>query len=64
MQQGVRATSSVADAKWGAPPLSHTKSFKVVLQKSTPTQIRQLILYIGISKGYVDDFVGESTSYN
>ena len=36
--------------------------FKVVLQKSIPTQIRQLILYITYSKGCLDGFVGESTS--
>ena len=33
------------------PPLSHTKFFKVVSQKSIPTQIRQLVLYISTSKG-------------
>ena len=42
--------------------LSHTKCFEVVSQKSIPTQIRQLILYISNSKGWVDGFVGELTS--
>ena len=32
--------------------------FQVVLQKSIPTQIRLLILYISNSKGYVDGFMG------
>ena len=36
--------------------------FKVVLQKSIPTQIRQHIPYISNSQAYVDGFVGESTS--
>ena len=36
--------------------------FKVVLHESIPTQIRQLILYIINSQGYVDGFVGELTS--
>ena len=35
--------------------------YKVVLQKSIPTQIRQLILYISDDEGYVDEFVGELT---
>ena len=35
--------------------------FKVVLQKSIPTQIRQLFIHIINSKGYVDGFVGELT---
>ena len=38
--------------------------YKVVLQKSIPAQIRQLILdyyYISNNKGYVDGFVGELT---
>ena len=35
--------------------------FKNVLQKSIPTQIRQLILCIGNSEGLVDGFVGELT---
>ena len=38
------------------------RPFKVVLQKSIPAQIRQLILYISNSKGQVDEFVGELTS--
>ena len=50
------------------PRLQHrifnpTKSvFKVDLQKSSPTQMRHLILFISNSKGYVDGFVGVSTS--
>ena len=36
--------------------------YQVVLQKSIPAQIRQLILYISNSKGYVDGFVGGVTS--
>ena len=36
--------------------------FKVILQKSIPTQIRQLILYICNSEGKVDGLVGELTS--
>ena len=36
--------------------------FKVVLQKSIPTQIRQRVLYISNSKGYVDGFVEELPS--
>jgi len=35
---------------------------EVVVQKSIPTQIRQLVLYIRNSKGYVDRFWGELTS--
>ena len=35
--------------------------FKIVLQKSTPAQIRQLILYISNNNGLVDRFVGEFT---
>ena len=33
--------------------------YKVVLQKSIPAQIRQLILYIGHNTGYVDGFARE-----
>ena len=33
--------------------------FEVVSQKSVPTPIRQLILYISNSKGQVDGFVGK-----
>ena len=36
--------------------------YQVVLQKSIPTKIRPLILYINNSKGYVDGFVGKLTS--
>ena len=36
--------------------------FEVVSQKSIPTQICQLILYISNSRRYVDGFVGELTS--
>ena len=36
--------------------------YDVVLQKSIPTQIRQLILYISNSQGSVDGFVRELTS--
>jgi len=35
--------------------------YKVVLQKSIPEQIRQLILYISNNKGYVYGFVQELT---
>jgi hypothetical protein len=35
--------------------------FEVVLQKSNPTQIHQLILYMSSSKGHVDGFVRELT---
>ena len=35
--------------------------FNPILQKSILTKIRQLILYISKSKGYVDGFVGELT---
>ena len=43
--------------------LSYTKCVsKFVLQTSIPAHIRQLILYISNSKGYVDGFVGELTS--
>ena len=38
-----------------------TQCFKVVLQRSIPTQIRQLILCISNIKGLVDGFVGELT---
>ena len=34
---------------------------KVLLQKSIPAQIRQLILNIGDNNGHVDGFVWEST---
>ena len=33
----------------------------VVLQKSTPAQIHQLILYVNTYKGYSDGFVRELT---
>ena len=33
--------------------------YEVVLEKSIPTQIRQLVLYIRNDKGYVDGFVWE-----
>ena len=50
----------------GAWPTLHfyfTQSvFEVVLQKSIPTQIRQLILHISYSKVEVVGFVGELTS--
>ena len=36
--------------------------FRVVLQKSIPTQIRQLILYARNSKGRADGFGGGVTS--
>ena len=39
--------------------LSHRMYLLISFRKSTPTRIRQLILYIGNSKGYVDGFVGE-----
>ena len=45
-----------------AQPYRTQSVFDVVLQKATPTQIRQLILYIGNSEGKVDRFVGELTS--
>ena len=35
--------------------------YKVALQKSIPTRIRLLVLYIGNSKGSVDEFVSELT---
>ena len=35
--------------------------FEVVLQKSIPAQIRQLILFDINDKGYADGFVGELT---
>ena len=38
--------------------------FKVVLLKSIPTKIRQLVLYVSNCKEYVDGFVGELTSAN
>ena len=38
--------------------------FNVVLPKSIPTQINQLILDISISDGSVDVFVGELTFQN
>ena len=42
--------------------LSHTGVFKVVLQKSIPSQIRQLTLYSSNNKGQFDRFVRELTS--
>ena len=33
--------------------------FKIVLQKSIPAQIRQLVLHIGNNQGCVDGFVRE-----
>ena len=36
--------------------------FNVVLQKSIPTQIRKLILYISMSEERVDEFMRELTS--
>ena len=41
---------------------SRTNRFQSCLQKSIPAQIRQLILYISKSKGYVDGSVGKLTS--
>ena len=40
--------------------LSHSV-FAFVLQKSIPTQIRQLVLYISSNAGSVDGFVGGVT---
>ena len=37
--------------------LSHISVYKVVLQKSIPTQIRQLVLYISNNEGQVDGYV-------
>ena len=46
----------------GSERVYRTQSvYEVVLQKSIPTQIRQLIFYIRNSEGYVDGFVGELT---
>ena len=45
----------------GPPCLSHSV-FQVVLHKSIPTQVCQLILDISSSKEQVDGFVGELTS--
>ena len=43
-----------------SPHLYLTQSaFKVIVQKSIPTQIRRLILHISKDKGYVDGFLGE-----
>ena len=36
---------------------SHANCFEVVLQKSIPTHIRKLILYISNNRGHVDGFV-------
>ena len=36
--------------------------YKIILQKSGPTQIRRLLLYISNSRGSIDGFVGELTS--
>ena len=43
------------------PTLSYLteRVYKVIWKKSIPTQIRQLILYMGNNKGYVDEFVRE-----
>ena len=41
--------------------LSHTKYLRVVLRKSIPTQLRQLVLHISNSEGKIDRFVGELT---
>ena len=38
------------------------KMLKNRIAKSIPAKIRQLILYIGDSEGYVDEFLGELTS--
>ena len=35
--------------------------YKVVMQKSAPAQIRQLVLHISNDKGYVDGFAWELT---
>ena len=43
----------------GLPP---TKFWKVVLQRSIPKQIRQIIFYVSNSEEYVDRFVGDLTS--
>jgi len=36
--------------------------FQIVLERSVPTQIRQLIIHISNSKGSVDEFLGVLTS--
>ena len=49
----------------GLDERAHTREhgrLQVVLSKSIPTQICQLILHISNSKEYVDGFVGELTS--
>ena len=42
--------------------VAHRVFLIVVLQKSIPTQIRQLVLYLSNSEKYVDGFVGKLTS--
>jgi hypothetical protein len=46
----IMAYPSVAPLLEAVTPFCHTKSFKVVLQKSIPTKICQLIIYISNSK--------------
>jgi len=50
---------------WSCQPRGHYLAqsiFQVSFQKSIPTHICQLILYVDNRKGYVDEFVGELTS--
>jgi len=46
----------------GAAVLISHNFFQVVLQKSIHTQIRQLIVHISNSEGFVDGCLGELTS--
>ena len=57
---GHGAPLSAARTRPPALPCSPNAPSAVVLHKSTPPQIRQLVLHISNSKGYVDGFVGES----
>ena len=60
---GEQAQARLDPPLWSVPIPYLTQSvFQVVLQKSIPTQIRQLILYIRNSKGWVDRFVRGLTS--
>ena len=45
-----------------APNLSHTNKIEIDLQKSVPTQIRQLFLDFSNSIGHVGEFAGDLIS--
>jgi hypothetical protein len=57
-----KRTEGVASLKYALQPYLSESVYRVVLQRSIPIQIRQLILYIRNIEGQVDGCMGELTS--